>query len=162
MQNWYLVHTKPRQEKNALKELENQEYIVYLPLIDVEKIIRGARKVVSEPLFARYLFICLDPEGSKSWAPIRSTKGVASLVRFGQRPAQVSNLIVNAVVDTLKSAPLVQQHNSGDLVEISAGPFRGLEAVFKIYDGDHRAIVLLSLLGKDISATLELSQLSKI
>jgi len=162
MQNWYLVYTKPRQEKIALQELKNQKYIAYLPLIDMEKIVRGARTIVSEPLFARYLFIRLDPEGSKSWAPILSTKGVASLVRFGQRPAQVADVIVNAIVETLQSPLGGQQYQPGDLVVIHAGPFRGLEAVFQVYNGNHRAMVLLSLLDKDVRATLELSQVNKI
>jgi transcriptional antiterminator RfaH len=162
MQCWYLVHTKPRQEKIALKHLENQGYTVYLPQINAEKIIRGALTIVLEPLFARYLFIYLDSDGTKSWAPIRSTKGVANLVRFGTNPARVADDLVNAIEAGLQGAPVVLQHQPGELVVITSGPFRGIEAVFQAYDGNHRAMILLSLLGKDVRATQDLAQLKKI
>jgi transcriptional antiterminator RfaH len=162
MQHWYLVYTKPRQEKIALEELENQDYIVYLPLIDVEKIVRGTRTLAREPLFARYLFIRLDTLGTKSWAPIRSTKGVANLVRFGTNPARVADDLVNAIKAGLQGAPVVLQHQPGELVMITSGPFRGIEAVFQTYDGDQRAVILLSLMGKNVRATQDLAQLKKI
>jgi transcriptional antiterminator RfaH len=162
MQHWYLVYTKPRQEKIALEELENQDYIVYLPLINVEKIVRGTRTLAREPLFARYLFIRLDTLGTKSWAPIRSTKGVANLVSFGTNPVPVADDLVNAIEAGLQEAPVVLHHKQGELVIITSGPFRGIEAVFQTYDGDHRAVILLSLMGKDIRATQDLAQLKKI
>jgi len=162
MQYWFLIYSKPRQERVALQELTNQGYTAYLPLIDVEKILRGTRVPAREPLFARYLFIRLDPEGSKSWSPIRSTKGVANLVCFGQRHARVDDALVNAIKEGLQAAPIVCQHKTGEVVAIAAGPFRGLEAVFQTYDGDHRAVLLLSLMGKDIYANQELTLLKKI
>ncbi len=162
MQHWYLVHTKPRQEKIALEELEKQAYTAYLPLIDVEKIVRGTRTLAREPLFARYLFIRLDTLGTKSWGPIRSTKGVANLVRFGTNPACVADDLVNAIEAGLQGAPVVLQYQPGELVVITSGPFRGIEAVFQAYDGNHRAMILLSLMGKDIRATQDLAQLKKI
>lgn len=58
--HWYVIHTKPRQEKRALLNLEQQGYECYLPMITVEKLRKGVLSVVEEPLFARYLFIRLD------------------------------------------------------------------------------------------------------
>ena len=81
---WYLIHTKPRQEHIALTNLERQGYTCYLPLLRVEKIRRRKAEVVSEPMFARYLFVRLSTsDNAPSWAPIRSTLGVSQLVRFG-------------------------------------------------------------------------------
>ncbi len=34
--NWYLVHTKPRQEQVALENLQNQAYPCFLPQNRVE------------------------------------------------------------------------------------------------------------------------------
>jgi len=74
--NWYLIHTKPRQENAALLNLEQQGYECYLPILLAEKLRQGSLSVIEEPLFPRYLFIRLDPSGgSQSWAPIRSTRG---------------------------------------------------------------------------------------
>ena len=57
--NWYLVHTKPRQEGIALDNLMRQDYECYMPTLPVEKIRKSALTLVEQPLFPRYLFIRL-------------------------------------------------------------------------------------------------------
>lgn len=54
--HWYLIYTKPRQEKSALQNLEQQGYQCYLPLLPKEKLRQGALALTGEPLFPRYLF----------------------------------------------------------------------------------------------------------
>jgi len=82
--HWYLVHTKPRQEKFALQNLEQQGYQCYLPTLLTEILRQGSLTVKNEPLFPRYLFIRLGQgPATQSWAPIRSTKGVSRVVSFG-------------------------------------------------------------------------------
>jgi transcriptional antiterminator RfaH len=161
MEKWYLLYTKPRQEKIALTNLENQGFSAYLPLIDVEKIVRGARKVVREPLFPRYLFLSLDPNGATSWLPIRSTVGVANLVRFGNALAQVNSELVDSIQRSAEGALITQEHQPGERLAITSGPFRGLEAIFQTYDGERRAVLLLTIMGKSVRATHELTHLQK-
>ena len=85
MLNWYLVHSKPRQELCSLENLERQGFECFLPLIAVEKLRRKLIVVVQEPLFPRYLFIRLDAsQEGRSWNPIRSTTRVSRLVSFSQ------------------------------------------------------------------------------
>lgn len=79
---WYLVHTKPGQEKCALDSLHRQGFQCYLPIIPSEKLRQGLLTVADEPLFPRCLFIRLGQGASaKSWVPIRSTKGGARQLR---------------------------------------------------------------------------------
>ena len=80
---WYAVHARPRQEAVAELNLERQGYHTYLPKIRLRKRRRDKWTKVVEPLFPRYLFIRVDPN-RQSLAPVRSTLGVAGLVRFGQ------------------------------------------------------------------------------
>ena len=95
---WYLVHTKPRQEKCALENLQRQGFQCYLPTLLSEKLRQGVLTVVDEPLFPRYLFIRLGQgDSAPSWAPIRSTKGVSRLVSFGVEPAKVADSLVEAL-----------------------------------------------------------------
>lgn len=85
--HWCLVHTKPRQEKCALDNLQRQGYLCYLPTMPWEKLRQGLLTVAYEPLFPRYLFIRLGQgDSAKSWAPIRSTKGASRPVIFGIEP----------------------------------------------------------------------------
>ena len=57
--HWYLVHTKPRQEKCALDNLQRQGYQCYLPTRPSEKLRQRLLTLADEPLFPRYLFIQL-------------------------------------------------------------------------------------------------------
>lgn len=162
--HWYVIHTKPRQEQRALSNLEQQGYGCYLPLLATEKLRQGAISVVHEPLFARYLFICLDSSRcGQSWAPIRSTLGVSRLVSFGSEPARVDPSLIDAL--RTASAPLCAtpqrlfQH--GDPVQIKDGSFAGLQAIYQMPDGDNRAMVLIEILSKPVKLLLSPASLRK-
>jgi transcriptional antiterminator RfaH len=93
---WYTVFCKPHGEKTAETNLENQGYAVYLPRLLTSR--RRAGKWVKriEPLFPRYLFL-RPRDARQSLAPVRSTLGVTSLVRFGGQPAVVPDVVVDAL-----------------------------------------------------------------
>ena len=121
--HWYLVHTKPRQEKSALENLHRQGYQCYLPTIPSEKLRQGPLTVADEPLFPRYLFIRLGQgDSAKSWAPIRSTKGVSRLVSFGIEPARVDG----GLIELLRTQEASVQTDAGAAVQARrARPFDG-------------------------------------
>jgi len=57
MDMWFLVQTKPRQERRAVENLERQGVMSFCPVVNMEKISRGRRMVVEEVLFPGYLFV---------------------------------------------------------------------------------------------------------
>ena len=120
---WYAVHSRPKQEQRALENLQNHGYEAWLPLITLEKLRRGRVTEVVEPMFSRYLFIRLDMEHT-NWTPIRSTLGVGSLVSFGNRPAPMSDDLINTLRNMPERAPekLLQQ---GQAVRMIDGPWKG-------------------------------------
>jgi transcriptional antiterminator RfaH len=150
MKGWYVVHSKPREERRALANLTNQGYTCYLPECVVTKIRRGRRTLVREPLFPRYLFIELDDTlEARSWAPIRSSKGVAGLVAFGGAPVYVES----ALIDGLRQQEARHQavdytFQPGETVVILGGPFRNLQGVYQQADGERRAFVLIEFLNR--------------
>ncbi len=87
MRAWYLVYSKPQQERVALENLERQGFTAYLPLVRARR--RRQTRVVHviEPMFPRYLFVNLS-DLTDDWGPIRSTIGVSNLVRFGNEAAR--------------------------------------------------------------------------
>ncbi|MCL6263658.1 transcription/translation regulatory transformer protein RfaH [Craterilacuibacter sp. RT1T] len=162
-QAWYLIHTKPRQEDKALLNLEQQGYQCYLPRCDIEKIHRGKTLVVSEALFPRYLFIRLGSghEG-KSWAPIRSTLGVSTLVQFGGQPAKVDDALIEALHQHEQASPHTALFSPGEIVRITDGPFIGLDAIYQCCDAEQRSLILLELLHKQVRMQIETARLGKI
>ena len=88
--NWFTVYTKPRQERIALENLERQGFRCFLPMAVNPYQRRSARGQRIEPLFPRYLFLNAVAD-QQSLGPVRSTRGVATLVRApgGLSPSSV-------------------------------------------------------------------------
>lgn len=164
MRRWYLLKTKVREERRAQENLENQRYQTYLPKIRLFSRSRGSVKERIEPLFPGYLFILLDVKDD-NWAPIRSTRGVLQIVRFGASPASLSTDIVeslkakevNGHIDTPNELAI----KPGDKVTVMDGCFEGLEAVFCCHSGEERSIVLLNVIGKETRVFIKSSLLDK-
>ena len=163
--HWYLIHTKPRQEKSALQNLRQQGYACYLPVLPTEKLRQGNLTVADEPLFPRYLFIQLGMgDSARSWSPIRSTKGVSRLVSFGNEPAKVDDRLI----DLLKSQEASVQgqpqrlFTPGERVRLTDGAFAGIEGIYQMADGESRVMVLIELLSKPVQLRIAPSSLRKI
>ncbi len=159
---WYLIQTKPRSEKLALENLSNQGYKCYLPMMRVEKALNKQIEIKKVPLFPRYLFINLDLDfESKSWAPIRSTKGVCNLVRFGQIPATIHDELVQYIYsrEHLNESKIQPLYQKGQSLKIIKGPFSGFDSIYQSMDSEMRVMVLLEFMRKPLFIKLELDQL---
>ena len=144
MKKWYLIKTKPRQEKIAIANLENQKYRVYCPFALINN--------KSQFLFPGYLFIHLDNE-SQDWSPIKSTKGVLNFVRFGinfaKIPDKVIDLITQNEKNTANKIKNINNFKKGDKVQINDGVFKSCIAIFQSIKSDERVLILLNLLGQE-------------
>ena len=144
MKKWYLIKTKPRQEKIAIANLENQKYRVYCPFALINN--------KSQFLFPGYLFIHLDNE-SQDWSPIKSTKGVLNFVRFGinfaKIPDKVIDLITQNEKNTANKIKNINDFKKGDKVQINDGVFKSCIAIFQSIKSDERVLILLNLLGQE-------------
>lgn len=158
MKDWYAVQAKPRQELTAEQNLQRQGFVTYLPRICLRKRKRNKWVDTVEPLFPRYLFIEVDPD-KESLAPVRSTLGVADLVRFGQllRP------VPRTVIDYLKQLddPDTQHrhaedwpHQPGEILQVLEGPFASLTGIYQMQVGEDRALMLVELLGRSNSVVV--------
>lgn len=163
--DWYLIHTKPRQERRALLNLEQQGYQCYLPTLRAERLRQGMLEVADEALFPRYLFIQLGQgDSAKSWAPIRSTVGVSRLVSFGKEPAKVSESLIKLLQTQENSVRIEPKrlYKAGERVRLTEGAFAGLEGIYQMADGEHRAMVLIELLSKSVTLRATTNSLRKV
>ncbi len=148
---WYLVYTKLRQEHVARTNLLRQGYETYLPLIRELRRRQGRRMPEVAPMFPRYLFVRLDTR-TDNWAPIRSTLGVVSLVRFGQQPALVPDDLIGLLREREDSEGLQvlppEIFRPGARVRIMAGALAGYEGIFLAPTGRERVVILLDFLGQ--------------
>ena len=164
MMDWYLVQTKPRQEFIAREHLQRQGYATFLSVVQQERLRSGKLSVQPVPPFLRYLFVKLeDSFTSKSWGPVRSTRGVSCIVHFGWRPARVDRSVI-ARPEGHRDPPrraVLPLYQAGEHVRILNGPFRGREAVFSMRDGSERAVVLLDLLSRTVAVHFPPAELQR-
>lgn len=150
--------TKPSSEHIATAHLARQGIHTYLPRLMRTTFSGGRRRESIVPLFPRYLFVRLEAL-RQSLSPIRSTRGVASIVRFGEQAAEVAASVIDAL--SRRADPVTGLHRletqaleRGAPVSIVGGAFDGLEGIFEREEGEERSIILLSLLGRSTPVCL--------
>jgi transcriptional antiterminator RfaH len=164
--NWFAVVTKPRQEQIALENLQRQAFECFLPMAEnpFQRRSKKQQKII-EPLFPRYLFLKAIAE-FQNLAPVRSTQGVISMVRFGTELAVIPEQIINAIKqrvspDTglIKIQPL--HIKPGDKVRVFDGPFSGLTGIAQEECSARRIIILMELLGRPTKVQVETLNLQR-
>jgi transcriptional antiterminator RfaH len=148
---WFAIFSKPRREAEAVEQLERQGFKTFLPKVRSKRRVRGQWRELIEPMFPRYLFI-QAVLGEDDLRPVRSTRGVVGLVRFG---GQLQPVPENVIAELHRLCPderavleLTDTLVPGCQVRILEGPFANLEAELLSVDGSRRALVLLKLLGQ--------------
>ena len=95
---WKLVYTKARCEAWSEVNLRNQGFRVLSP--------RVRAKTGFAPLFPRYVFIGHEP--GRDTRPIRSTRGVQTLVYFGESPVPVPRDVIDDILSRMDHHGVVE------------------------------------------------------
>lgn len=155
MESWYLLYCKRGQLQRAKEHLERQDVPCFTPMISLEKVVRGKRMTVSEPLFPNYMFIELDPERIHT-TTVQSTRGVSHFIRFGSQPATVPFRVIKALMNEPPANVCdPKTPMPGDEVLITGGTFEGMKAIYAEQDGEKRALLLLTLLNQQVAQSVD-------
>ena len=164
--HWFAVVTKPRREQIALANLERQGFECFLPMAENPYQRRSRiNHPIIEPLFPRYLLINAIAY-LQNLAPVRSTRGVVGMVRFGNELAVVSAAIVNSIkqrvaADTglIKIQPVAIK--AGDKGRVFDGPLAGVDGIVQETKSKNRALILMELLGRPTKVEVDAMLLQK-
>ena len=164
--SWFAVFTKPRQENIALENLERQGFRCFLPMAINPYQRRTARKLRIEPLFPRYLFLNAIAD-QQSLGPVRSTRGVNNLVRFGMDLAEMPESVIQAIrsrCDPETELVCLQPVSvrPGDRVRVFDGPLAGAEGLFEATSGLRRAHLLIEILGRPTAVEVDRMMLQRV
>ena len=164
--NWFAVVTKPRQERIALENLQRQGFECFLPMAEnpYQRRSKKQQKRI-EPLFPRYLFLNAIAD-TQNLAPVRSTMGVISMVRFGTELAVIPEQIINAIKQRITpETGLIKieaiEIEAGDKVKIFDGPLTGLNGIVQEKDSNNRALLLMNLMGRPTKVQVDAISLQK-
>jgi transcriptional antiterminator RfaH len=153
---WYVAHTQPRAEDQAIYHLEMQGYRVVCPRY--RRTVRHARKAktVLAPLFPNYLFVHFDISRDQ-WRSVNGTRGVVRLLTHGGTPQPLPNGIVEGLLARMRDDGTIDWSPTlkiGGAVRIAGGPFAEFLGTLEYFDAAGRVRVLLDLLGRSVSVAL--------
>ena len=156
MDQWYVAHSKPRQEQLLARVLAERGIPTYLPRRwHASKASRG------DVLFPGYLFCQLDfrrPGGLKA----RSAPGLAYYLGDATAPTPVPDDLIEHLRrrEEHQRACRNLPFKPGDRVQLVTGPFAGLEAVFAGgLNGAGRTRILIELMGRLVSSEVPISSI---
>lgn len=161
---WYLAQYKPNCHHIAERNLMQQGFMTFLPLVEETRRLRGRFATRLRPLFPGYLLVSLDRHQG-GWGAVNSTYGITRLVSLGSVPTPVPGDLVSALMrrcdrDGRLMTPPAQDADEagagelgrdlpapGDQVMLTRGPFVDFVATIDSLAPNRRVWVLLDLMG---------------
>ena len=156
-QVWYLAQCKPNGEQIAFRNLNNQDFLVFLPMQRLTQRKGASFKTRLYPLFPGYIFVAQDPTAGQ-WHKINNTRGVTRIVRLGTKPTPVPRTIMDQLFGRCDARGVFQQSAAlvvGGNATIIQGPFAGAIARITDIGPNQRLQLLLEIMGQ--ASTLKIN-----
>jgi transcription antitermination factor NusG len=156
--SWNALYVKSRHEKKVALLMEKFGLSYYLPMVRSLKIWSDRKKWVLEPLFRGYIFVPQLPTLHEQYLQV---PGVVNFVRYNKQDATISAdelMVLQMFVDKGYHVETVNasQIKKGDIVQVLAGPFVGLEAEVIRSLNNQQCLLALESLGQIVKVTVPL------
>jgi transcriptional antiterminator RfaH len=126
--HWFAIRAKPRRETFAAMNIGALGIGILFPQVKVERLVRGAAHLGTNPLFPGYFFARF--RAADSFESIKGSRGVLQVVSSGRMPIPVSDKVVQEIQDRIQEDGYIrirpQGLAPGTRVTIQSGPFEGM------------------------------------
>jgi transcriptional antiterminator RfaH len=162
--SWHAIRTHLKQEARASNNLLAQGVEVVFPKINDCRCneFSGAPIYTTKPLFPRYIFAHFSTAMLHN---VRFTRGVQSVVGFGNHPARVDDEVISIIKSRMQEGGLVNiepQFTQGDEVRIKDGLFRNFIGIFERTMGSsERVMIMLNTINYQVRVSIETSLVAK-
>lgn len=167
---WYVIHTYSGYEnkvaQNIEKVVENRKLHDLIPEIRVPteivtEIKDNKTREVERKVFPSYVLVKMILTDD-SWYVVRNTRGVTGFVGPASKPIPLSDAeVLSLGVD--RNVGLEVNFKEGDSVTISAASLDGFVGIVKKIDLVAETVdVIVSMFGRETSATLGITQVTKL
>jgi Transcription antiterminator len=159
---WYVLHTKPRNEKKVALLLEKQDVKVYCPVQDQIRQWSDRKKKITAPIFRSYVFVWLHDYKTDS-INVLTTPGVINFLWWNKKPGIVRDEEIDSIrhfLNNYKNAEIETVFEAGEKVIISEGPLKDMEGTIVKLKGN-KAYLNIRSLGLAMTATLPTQALDK-
>jgi transcriptional antiterminator RfaH len=150
---WWLIHTKPRQEKALARELQNIGVPHYLPVTKCKALTRGRPRITRAPQFPGYLFLRGDSEQRLS---ALKTNRIVATHRIDDQIELANQLWVLADLIE-KGVPLRIEERlvAGQYVRVKSGLLRDKQGFVMKRAGKTRLFVFINQMLGGVSLEIE-------
>lgn len=153
---WFVIYTKPQQEKKVALMLTARDIHSFLPMRKTLRVWHDRKKYIHEPLFPSYVFVYLK-DGQDYYSSLE-IEGVTYYVKLGKELTRVKDEVVNNIQlltsfgeDTESTATRFEE---GQRLVIQNGPLSGLHCEVIRHDGKQKVLVRVSLLNRNLTANM--------
>lgn len=154
MENWYVLYTKPRNEKKVAAKLMDFGIKTYCPMLTSKHQWSDRKKIVSTPLISSCIFIHTN---EKERGNVFQVPGAVRYLYWLGLPAIVKNAEIELMQLWLQGKIIdakVENIQPGDTYSISDGYFEGKEGIVQEVNKNRLQLVLVEL-GMKITITKE-------
>ncbi|MBW7991605.1 MAG: hypothetical protein FVQ84_16550 [Planctomycetes bacterium] len=154
---WWVVHTRSRNEKALAQDLRSKDISYFLPMN--WKVSRKSRRTTRSllPLFNGYLFFC-GKENDR--VELLKTNRVAHLIEVDNQQKLLDELV--QVNQALQSGAPLTPHNyikAGQRCRVIAGPLMGLEGIVVRSNNALRLVLQIDILGQAASVEIDVDMI---
>ena len=154
--NWFVIQTKPRNEKKVEKQIIDKGVEVFLPLITSIRYWSDRKKKVQIPMFSGYLFVHASKD--ERVLAIKNTIGAIRYLFYEKRPAKLTENEIEGIRLSLIAPERVKvEHSSfcrGDMVMITRGVFKGMKGSVTEIRGNYKLTVNIYELSMSLNIVL--------
>jgi transcriptional antiterminator RfaH len=157
---WWVAHTKSRNEKALAHDLIRRNMCYFLPMS--WKVRRKSRRKIKSllPLFSGYLFFCgSEDERTELWR----TDRVANLIKVKDQQKLLKELV--QIEQALRAgAPLIPHRyiKTGQKCRVMAGPLMDLQGVVVKTKGTTRLVLQVDMLGQAASVEIDIDMIETV
>ena len=160
---WYLIYTRPRQEKKVAAHLQQQSIDAYLPLVKMLRQWHDRKKYVEVPLFPSYVFVYLtDMQG---YYNSLNCEGALCYVTSSKKTVRVNEKVIDdirLVVNTATDIEVTfERFETGRQLIIRDGPFAGLSCEVVQHKSRQKIAVHIHCLERNLLVEMPLACLSE-
>ncbi len=160
-QQWRIVMTAPRREREAIIELTRAGYVGWFPqeTVWVSRPNKRERAKINRPLFPRYVFVALRSNAIRA---IRDCKHITGLLPYRPSEALIDNLYdrqEGREFDAAKAEADKRKALVGQTVRIVNGPFATFDGLVTMAEHE-RIEVLVSVFARPTPVALDFNDIA--
>jgi transcription antitermination factor NusG len=142
---WYVLYTKPRQEKKVAHSLNAIGIEAYCPMVTVVKQWSDRKKKVQLPLINSYVFVNIEEHKRED---VFKVSGIVKYLFWLGKPAVVRAIEIEALQNSLEGIVAsfeVSAIQKDTIYKIPEGPFQGFEGIVKNINATTIQLMLVDL-----------------